>query len=168
MLRRAIRPEETWPLRRLFTGAGPGPAPPAGGTDPRRGRLRSAPSSRARASPLRLLTLSSAGRALRRGAPSRAGGGEPAVQAARGAPEGTCRRGTCGGEGTPRARPRLARGSRQLPPLRAPCARQGGAPGAPRWARPKQRGGFGKRGVNLAPPGGRPMAPRQPFPLSCP
>lgn len=118
----------------LLTGACSSPAPWSGGTDPRRCRLRSAPSSRTRASPLRLLTLSAAGRAHRHGAPGRAGGGEQEMQAARGAPEGTCGR----GRGTQRAappRPRLA------PTSSAPSPTRPGGRG-PR----EPRGGRAQRG----------------------
>lgn len=124
------------PLLLPLTGACPSPAPRSGETDPSRRRLRSAPSSRTRASPLRLLTLSAEGRAHRRGAPGRAGGRERAAQAERGARKGTCGRGR-----GPRARPRLARGSRQLPRLPAPRTREGGGHGSPEVGAPNAGGG---------------------------
>lgn len=150
----------------LFTGGCPSPAPRSGGTDPNRVRLHQAPSSRTRASPLRLLTLSSAGRAHRRGVPGRAGGGERAAQAARGALEGTCGRGPAGRGGDPVCGP-------ASPAARANClgsqprAGRAGASWSPEVGAPNTGGGIRGAGVSHAPPGLRLAAPQQPFSLPC-
>lgn len=151
----------------LFTGACPRPAPGSGGTEPGRGRLRSAPSSRARASPPRLLTLSSAGRAHRRGAragPGRRRGARGTGCAGRFA--GDPREGTWGG-GDPAHGP-------ASPAARANCLdSQPRAPGragaswSPEVGAPNAGGGFGRRGLSLAPPGWRPVAPQLPSSLPC-
>lgn len=155
------------PLLPLFTSACPSPAPRSGRTDPNRDRLRWAPSGRTRASPLRRLTLSSAGRDHRRGVPDRAGGGERVSQAARGAPQGTCGRGPAGRGGDPAHGP-------ASPEARANClSSQPRAPGragarrSPEVGAPNARGGTREAGVSLAPPRPPPAAPQQPCSVPC-
>lgn len=125
------------PLRLLFTGGRPAADP---GAAPHRARRRRAPSSRARASPPGPLTLCCAGRAA---------GGERAVQAARGAPEGTCGRGAAGRGGDPaRAPPRA-----NCLGARPRCAREGGGRLEPRGGRAHHgRGGSGSWGSAPRPP----------------
>lgn len=117
----------------LLTGACPGPAPRSGRADPSRARLRSAPCSRARASPLRPLTLSAQA--------------EPTAAAPRTGPEA----GTCGG---PRARPRLARRSGQQPGRPAARAPGGREAGAPEGGRARGRGYSGSRASASSRPAG--------------
>ncbi|XP_043780705.1 vegetative cell wall protein gp1-like [Cervus elaphus] len=139
------------PLLLLLTGACPSPAPRSGRADPSRARVRSAPCSRARASPLCPLTLSAAGRAHRRGARDRAGGGDLRE-----------------GEGTPRAAPpRPPHGPTAWAPRRARPGGRGatGAPPSQTPGLPLAPAGCGaasrsRAGLRSSPPGpARGLAP---------
>ncbi|XDA88267.1 hypothetical protein R6Z07F_017935 [Ovis aries] len=144
------------PLLLLLTGACPSPAPRSGRADPSRARLRSAPCSRARASPLRPLTLSAAGRAHRRGAPDRAGGGDLRE-----------------GEGTPRAAPpRPPLGPTAWAPRRARPGGRGATGAPPEVGAPTAGGGTREAGLQPRPArpafGGPPAAICSPGPGTAP